>query len=223
MEIVFKYLFNWFMIKIVIFGFWRDIMRECIREYEYEGKVYPLNLRWDKFRYDDLTVEIEKVRGWCKDGCPDYNKNGACPPYSPTVDKLLKDKDFLLLICKVPTSFSDIEDHVEKGTFLSDVAWSFSDKLGYKLMDSYGTDFLTPGQCQGCEICTIESGCKKPERRVYSITGTGIMLGDVMENLFHEKLQWFTKDFEPEYVTKIMTIISEDKTDFIYDNLESLL
>lgn len=184
-------------------------MNSQIKYFNYEDKVYPLEIKWDLFNYNDLTLNIEQVRKWCSEGCPHYNNNGGCPPYSPTAEDLLKDKEFVLLTCKIETKDVKLDKLDEKSKFIEKLLCDYMDSLGYKIKNSLCIDFLNPGHCRGCKECSIETGCKAPERRVYSITGMGIMLGDAIEKLFNTPLQWFTKDNEPQYVTKIMAFLGD--------------
>jgi len=191
--------------------------------FSYKDNIYPLEIQWDKFVYSDLIIETEKVRNWCKEGCPNYNTNGGCPPFSPTVEELLGDKEFIFLTTKI--NIADI-NHVsskEKSKLVEQVLCNFMDPLGYKVMELYAINFLNSGHCRGCKTCTINKGCSSPERRVNCITGIGIMLGEVIEKLFNSKLQWFTKDSEPEYIIKIMGFISEDKTQGLIEDLPSII
>lgn len=187
-----------------------------IKYFNYENQIYPLEVRWDVFKYSDLTLDINQVRKWCSEGCPHYDVNGGCPPYSPTAEELLKDKEFVLLTCKIETKYVNKLD--DKSKFIENLLCDYMDSLGYKIKESLGIEFLNPGHCRGCKECTIETGCKAPERRVYSITGVGIMLGDAIERLFNIPLQWFTKDSEPEYVTKIMAFLGNSSLNPVFSN-----
>jgi len=97
------------------------------------------------------------------------------------------------------------------------------DSLGYKISDLYNIDFLNAGYCSACDICTIHSGCKNPEKRVYCITGSGIMLGNALESLFEEKLQWFAGGVEPDEVIKIMGFLSREESSFLVEELNNII
>lgn len=191
--------------------------------YSYMDKSYPLQIKWDIFDYDDLVLDIPKVRGWCEEGCPNYNNNGGCPPFSPRADELLKDNEFILLTCKLGTCCIDIDDSKEKGKLIEEIISSFMNELGYGIKFSSGIDFLCPGHCRGCETCSIKTGCKNPEKRAYSITGTGMLLGDVIEKLFGDKLQWFSKESEPQYIIKIMGFYRPPNSKISISQLDELL
>ena len=195
-------------------------MKRCFVKYNFRNTVNELELKWDIFRFDQLVVDAVKVRGWCSDGCPNYNRNGGCPPFSPTAEELLKNKNFILLTTKAYTKNINVCD---KGAYIEELLSEYMNKLGYKIKDMYGVDFLCAGRCRGCSECSIDSGCSSPKRRQYCITGTGILLGDVIENLFEEKLQWFGRDHEPEYIMKIMGFISEKSSEFLKDELGRLI
>jgi len=198
-------------------------MNTALKNYLYENNSYDLEIKWDSFDYKDLPLNIDEVRGWCKEGCPNYNINGGCPPFSPTASELLKDKTFILLLCKIKTSQVEGSSSKDKSDLIQKILCSFMGSLGYKISDLYNIDFLNAGHCDACDICTIHSGCKKPEKRVYCITGSGIMLGDAIEKLFEEKLQWFTGNEEPLQVIKIMGFLSGEKSSFLLEELNTLL
>ena len=198
-------------------------MHTALKNYLYDNNSYELEIKWDSFEYKDLPLDIEKVRHWCKEGCPNYNTNGGCPPFAPTASDILKDKTFILLLCKIKTSQVVIPTLKDKIDHIQNILYSYLNSLGYKISDLYNIDFLNAGHCCACDICTIHSGCKNPKKRVYCITGSGIMLGEAIEKLFGEKLQWFTEGKEPLHVIKIMAFLSGEKSDFLLEELNSLL
>lgn len=180
-------------------------------------------VKWDVFKYEDLVLNIDQVRTWCKEGCSNYNNNGGCPPFSPTAEELLKDKQFVLLICKINTNSVKASSWEGKSSVIENKLRNFMDSLGYNIKDLYNIDFLSAGYCRGCSTCAIQSKCAMPSRRSYCITGTGIMLGDVFERLFDEKLQWYKDGYEPEYMMKIMGFISGDQSDMLSKELFNLI
>jgi predicted metal-binding protein len=198
-------------------------MHTTLKNYLYDNNSYDLEVKWDSFDYKDLPLNIDQVRYWCKEGCPNYNTNGGCPPFSPKVSDILKDKTFILLLCKIKTCQVEAPSSSDKIDLTQNILYSFMSSLGYKISDLYNIDFLNAGHCSACDICTIHSGCKNPEKRVYCITGSGIMLGDAIEKLFEEKLQWFTGSEEPLHVIKIMGFLSGEKSNFLLGELNSIL
>ena len=192
-------------------------------KHTYEKNSYDLEVKWDIFNYNDLTLNINQVRKWCMEGCSNYNTNGGCPPFSPTADNLLKNKDFILLMCKIKTCQTYASSAEEKVELIQNILYSFMNFLGYKIYKKYNIKFLNAGKCSGCNTCTIHSGCKNPEKRVYCLTGLGIMLGDVIEKLFHEKLQWYTGDEQPDQIIKIMGFMSEERSSSLTKDLNSIL
>jgi predicted metal-binding protein len=106
---------------------------------------------------------------------------------------------------------------------IQNILYTFMNSLGYKIYKQFNINFLNAGQCSGCDTCTIHSGCKNPEKRTYCITGSGVMLGDVIEKLFHEKLQWFAEGKQPNQIIKIMGFISEEKSGLLLNELSSML
>ena len=198
-------------------------MHTALKTYLYDNNYYDLKIKWDSFDYKDLPPNIAQVRDWCKEGCSNYNTNGGCPPFSPTASDLLKDKPFILLLCKIKTCEISEPNLNNKIDLIQNILYSYMDSLGYKISDLYNIDFLNAGYCSACDICTIHSGCKNPEKRVYCITGSGIMLGNALESLFEEKLQWFAGGVEPDEVIKIMGFLSREESSFLVEELNNII
>lgn len=198
-------------------------MHTALKNYLYDNNSYDLEIKWDAFDYEDLSLNIDQVRYWCKEGCANYNTNGGCPPFSPTASELLKDKRFILLICKIKTCEVTVSPLKDKIDLIQNILYSFMNSLGYMILDKCNVDFLNAGHCVACDICTIHSGCKNPKKRKYCITGLGIMLGEVIEKLFEEKLQWFTESEEPNQVIKVMGFLSGEKSSLLLEELSSIL
>lgn len=198
-------------------------MHIAFKSYLYNNNSYDLEIKWDSFEYKDLPLNIDQVRLWCKEGCSNYNTNGGCPPFSPIASDLFKDEPFILLICKIKTCQVAGSSAKDKFDLAQNIGYSFTDFLGHKVSDLYDIDFLSAGECNACDVCTIQSGCKNPKKRVYCITGSGILLGEVIENLFNEKLQWFTEKEEPLQAIKIMSFLSKGKNSFLLEKLESII
>jgi predicted metal-binding protein len=198
-------------------------MHTALKTYLYDNNYYDLKIKWDSFNYKDLPLNIAQVRDWCKEGCSNYNTNGGCPPFSPTASDLLKDKPFILLLCKIKTCEISAPTINDKVYLIQNILYSYMDSLGYKISDLYNIDFLNAGHCSACDICTIHSGCNNPEKRVYCITGSGIMLGEAIEKLFKEKLQWFAGGVEPDEVVKVMGFLSGEESSFLVEELNNII
>lgn len=201
------------------------MMNSLIKEIKYRENTYPVCLKWDIFNYKDLIIDAEKVRNWCKEGCPNYNKNGGCPPFSPSADEVFLNKTFILLTCKIETSRVNIGNPEEKLKLIDEILCTYMDEVGYRIKNMLTIDFLNPSHCRGCDVCSFKTGCKQPNRRVFSITGTGILLSDTIEKLFKEKLLWMKDGKEPPYIIKIMAFIDprENEIEKLNKNLANYL
>ncbi len=161
-------------------------------------KQISARVAWQSSTPAELPQDIERIRQLCADGCPHYNRNGGCPPWSPTIEALGKEHDLTLLAVSAKASterpMADMNDAID----------DWMDKLGYAVLDSLGVSFLSAGPCRACQTCTIETGCKDPNRRVSSITGVGLLLSDILEHHFQQPLQWSKGDQQPEHLTKVM-------------------
>lgn len=186
-----------------------------VKTIEVDNKI--VEMKFGEFKYEDLVIDIERVRNYCREGCPNFDVNGGCPPFSPTANQLLKNKIFILVIGKIYTSNYSKYEFNEADKSLNRLLKS----IGLSFKEKYGIKFLSPEHCTECDVCTIKTGCQKPDRRTISITGTGIMLSETIENLFGEKLEWAI-DNPPSKLIKIMCIISDKLTEKIIEELKNL-
>lgn len=176
-----------------------------------------VEIKFGEYKYEDLVIDIERVRNYCREGCPNFGVNGGCPPFSPTANQLLKDKNFILVIGKINTTDYTKDEFKEADKTLNKLLKS----IGLMFKEKYGIEFLSPEHCTECDVCTIHEGCKKSDKRTISITGTGIMLSETIENLFHEKLEW-ANEKPPCKLIKIMCIISDNLTEKILEEFKNL-
>ena len=107
----------------------------------------------------------------CQYGCSHYGKLHTCPPHSPNSDELgeiLVDYQRALLLYAIPkVDMRDVAVTLEE---------SFKSNGFYK---AFG---LCSRACDLCEICTIDSFCKYPDKARPTLQGCGI---DVQSTVFN--------------------------------------
>lgn len=109
-------------------------------------------------------VVAQWVRVKCLFGCPDYGKNGACPPHVPSVDECAR----FIREYKTAAVF-----HFEKALDKPEDRHAWSRDLGLRLLDlerevflgGYVKAFLMPvDSCNICPSCGGRDACKDPKR-----------------------------------------------------------
>jgi len=159
----------------------------------------------------------------CQIGCRLYGKNGGCPPFSPNYPSFARRFPYANVLF-VHMSVSDFPQKIRQGNFY--VRWSFVEvlqgnfikKLGSMLHSRIGGYFLSAGHCTGCgkKACQMNANkeCQSPTKREFSMESTGVLVTDLMEELFGIPLVWFSQDPEdnlPEYMIKSCMILTPDK------------
>lgn len=120
-----------------------------------------------------LTKNIA-VANWnrlqCQFGCQHYGKLHTCPPHSPTTDEtaeILADYDKALLL------------YAEANRDMREIAVSLENS--FKTKGFYKAFGMCSRPCDLCEICTIDTFCKYPEKARPTLQGCGI---DVQRTVF---------------------------------------
>lgn len=143
----------------------------------------------------------------CRDGCRNYGRKYSCPPNSPEFhDYLCRGHDRPRVICyrvrldelsglapymRVKAAYA-----VLRGRLLREL-WPFH-LAGHRVLGS--------GACRACRVCGLVegSGCKKPEKRIYSPESVGVDVDDLVIRLFGFHLQWYRPvNHVPEYLCAV--------------------
>lgn len=107
----------------------------------------------------------------CQYGCRCFGKNLTCPPYAPTADEtgpILFEYEKALLI------------DAEPGTDMREVAVQLENSFKKK---GFHKAFAMPSRpCGLCEVCTVESECKYPDKARPSLHACGIDVSKTASN-----------------------------------------
>ena len=107
----------------------------------------------------------------CQFGCPHYGKLLTCPPCSPTSDEtseILADYQKALLI------------HADSEIDMRGVAVELEGRLkGKGFIKAFG---ICAEPCDLCEVCTIEQGCKYPDKARPTMQACGININQTVSN-----------------------------------------
>jgi predicted metal-binding protein len=157
-----------------------------------------------------VKTDHKATRKACE-SCGAFGKNWGCPPYSPRFERIAQDK--LLVVCaKIPvksypktvlSSHSGIKMLFSE-TFLKPL----TDKWGRALAESEHGMFLSSGNCRACRKCAKKEGkrCRSPERRTFSLEATGVLVTQLVEDVFGFPLQWWGRESTPEYMCKVVAV-----------------
>lgn len=189
------------------------------------GRFYPLEIGWIAQDIHKIPVDKNLTENACRSGCRLYGRNGGCPPFSPDF-KLLRQKFKLANIIYTKLLIDNYPPKVLAGSYY--VRWSFiealltpfTNKFAKIVNDNKEGLFLSSGFCRGCgnQRCAVKDGgkCRHPLRRTFSLESTGVIVSEVAEKFLGFELYWwdrFNKDYYPSYMTKIVSILSNQPID----------
>ncbi|MEE9259152.1 MAG: DUF2284 domain-containing protein [Nitrospinaceae bacterium] len=107
----------------------------------------------------------------CQYGCSHYGKCLTCPPYSPTSEEtseMLYDYQKALLI------------HGDSGADMREIAVSLENS--FKKKGFYKAFGMSSRSCDLCDVCTVETGCKYPDKARPSMHACGIDVPQTISN-----------------------------------------
>ena len=120
----------------------------------------------------DKIVTGSWVRKKCENGCRLYGKNLKCPPkgmHVSATEKMLQSYSYALVIEGEPpgkTFYRKLRS-LERKAFLN----------GFHKVFVFGA-----GHCPVCEACSVEEGCRYPEKARPSMEGSGIDVYETAKN-----------------------------------------
>ena len=107
----------------------------------------------------------------CQYGCSQYGRMLTCPPFAPGPEEmsgiLMDYKNCLLIQVESGRNVLDIVLHLE----------NLSKEKGYR--KAFG---ISSGPCEICEECTLDTGCKYPEKARPSLQACGIDIVQTLDN-----------------------------------------
>lgn len=125
--------------------------------------------------------------------CPTFNKNLACPPFSPEFTDYVKGAQNARILCiRIATSYfsHDSADQraracfKEAGKILRQELLQFR-RQGYRVAGS--------GECLACDPCVAVQGglhCAKPLEQIYSLESLGVDVIALVRQCFDLDLEW---------------------------------
>lgn len=183
----------------------------------HEGRHFPLEFGFKAIKSSEIHHDYDRLVAYCRDGCRSYN-SGGCPPWAPRFEEVATRYPLGVLVFArfftryLPEVCKSSADAVEKYDFQDIILSNMLSKLGYALIQDLTGQvfFLSPGHCHGCkeQPCSFTQGereCRKPDRRSYSVSATGIDVQPTLRSIFNIELQWHSGgDYQVEYTLKVM-------------------
>ncbi len=183
------------------------------------GRQYPLEIGYSSIPSGSVPVDAEATIKACRNGCRLYGRNGGCPPFSKKFSKIRK-SHFLTLYAKMLTEFYPPKvlngPYYTRWVFVETFMTALTNRIGKKLASALDGYFLSSGHCCSCKPkrCAVKDRkpCRKPDARTYSLEATGILVTELMKDVFDIKLQWWRSkepNYIPEYMTKVIGLTRE--------------
>ena len=183
------------------------------------GKIYPLEIGYSSIPSGLVPVDTKATIKACRNGCRLYGRNGGCPPFSKKFSKIRRSHS-LILYAKMLTEFYPPKvlngPYYTRWVFVETFMTALTNRIGKKLAAALDGYFLSSGHCCACrpKRCAVKDGkpCRKPDARTYSLEATGILVTELMKDVFDIKLQWWRPkepDYIPEYMAKVIGLTRE--------------
>lgn len=158
------------------------------------------------------------IKGLCETGCVNYGKKWSCPPFSPSISRLISNKkyDKAILICGYINlkDMAYIKNPYQKVKAANMILKSKCESYARRIEEITKGYALLSGSCNLCKPCYKKKGlpCNKPDVMRYSLESTGINVGLLSEKYCGHQLLWYKKGFEPDY-TSVITMVLVDEID----------
>lgn len=185
-----------------------------------QGKPYPLDIGFAVVTSDQVSVDARATEEACRKGCRLYGRNGGCPPFAPHFHEI-PGEEILILYAVLMTR--DYPLGVLNGPYYS--RWVFvetfmtplTNRIGKMLARHLEGYFLSSGNCQSCrpKRCAVKDDmpCRNPQKRTFSLEATGVLVTDMMRDVFHIELQWWQRNNSlhiPDYMIKVVGLKGTD-------------
>lgn len=147
----------------------------------------------------------------CKVGCPNFGKKWSCPPFAPNyLDYTYKYEKILIVVLQMELNqLSYIKQNYLKVKAANSVLKSRVDKALRSSMKE-SEYYISTGSCRFCKPCKCKIGksCAHPLEKTYSFEALGINVSALSKELFDVELQWYRKDFLPEYTCVVAGLLT---------------
>jgi len=175
-----------------------------------QGKPYPIEIGLAVVPVPCVRVDALATTEACKKGCGLYGRNGGCPPFSPEFHEI-PGEEMLILYAKLLTEHFPSRvlhgPYYSRWVFVETFMTPLMNRIGRALTSSLGGYFLSSGNCHSCrpKRCAVKDGlnCRKPQVRTYSLEATGVLVTEMMNDIFGLELQWWRRD-DPLHIPKYM-------------------
>lgn len=151
----------------------------------------------------------------CKAGCPNYENNWSCPPYSKDYAALRKPYKYACLIAlsTYMNQYADITDKESAIKTASGTLKAAIEKLARHLEREWKGYALLCGTCSLCESCQCKIGrtCRHPEQMRYSVEATHLDVGRLAKEKLNHPLLWHQNEKLAEYTTTIALVLTNVK------------
>lgn len=162
---------------------------------------------------EKVKINLEVFNKMCKEGCVNYAKKFSCPPFAPSFEKLVEDKEGLFVVL-FKCNLKEIDStEYNKVRIANVVMKSKIEKLMRFLEKKFQTIYLSTGSCRLCKPCKlkIKEPCKYPEKKRYSLEAVGLDCDKLSQDLFGFPLLWYKDKRSPEYTCVICGLVCDKK------------
>jgi len=157
------------------------------------------------------SINKVKFDTMCEEGCPNYRKKWACPPFSPTFHEYSANLKYthIAFLSMQLNQFDYIRNDYLKLKAANSILKSKADRILRKLSCDYGK-YVSSGSCRLCKPCKCKLGeaCMFPEKMAYSFEALGVDVNALIEDYFNSELLWYKKGYLPEYTSVVCGILS---------------
>ena len=168
-----------------------------------------------------------QVRDACRTGCMNFNKKWCCPPVAKNFEMLAEGYSYAIIICLHInlTDFECIKSKYQRIRAANSVLKSQSNRISRKIELECGGLALLNGSCCLCKPCAkkLDLLCRKPEQMRYSLEATGINVCNLLEETIGFQLQWYSREFMPQYTAVASGILHNLKHLYDRNSLYSLV
>lgn len=163
----------------------------------------------------------------CKEGCPNYGKKWACPPYSPPFSRYAFDYSRALLVvfyCYLD-QFSYTKTEYMRIKASNSILKSRMDEFMRSLEKQIGGKMISNGSCRLCKPCALKGGtispCNRPDQMRFSMESLGLDVAGISRNYLNHELLWYKDKKAPLYSSVVSAFITNIQID--QNELTSLL
>lgn len=180
------------------------------------GKIYPMEIGFGQILSSNVPIDLLATRQACQKGCNLYGRNGGCPPFAPSFTEVCED-NLLIVYAKLLTQY--YPEKILNGPFYPRWAFvetfmtTFTNSVGKSIARDLNGYFLSSGNCRSCrpKRCAVKEGknCRNLYTRTFSLESTGIVVTDLIKQLFNFDLQWWKRSelsYIPGYMVKVIGI-----------------